>query len=157
MKEKVKDLYYVQKLSVRQVAKELDILHSTLLYRMKKWGFKSRTKSESLILAHKEGRTNIHGKNNPNYKNGLQVDAKNGQRWSRYGISKEDFESMKNEQNNCCSICFNEFEKTPNIDHCHNSKEVRGLLCHGCNTGIGLFKDDVTILQNAIKYLNESN
>ena len=28
------------------------------------------------------------------------------------------------------------------IDHCHNKGKVRGLLCHSCNLGIGLLKEN---------------
>jgi hypothetical protein len=30
---------------------------------------------------------------------------------------------------------------------------VRGVLCHGCNTGIGHLKHDIALLQRAIAYL----
>jgi len=40
------------------------------------------------------------------------------------------------------------------IDHCHDTGEVRGVLCSGCNLGLGHFTDSVTKLENAIKYLN---
>lgn len=39
------------------------------------------------------------------------------------------------------------------IDHCHKTGEVRGVLCSGCNLGLGHFTDSITKLQNAIKYL----
>lgn len=40
------------------------------------------------------------------------------------------------------------------VDHCHDKKKVRGMLCNNCNTGLGYFKDDTTRLQRAIDYLN---
>lgn len=39
------------------------------------------------------------------------------------------------------------------IDHDHVTGNIRGLLCNGCNKGLGLFKDDVNILQKAKEYL----
>ena len=39
------------------------------------------------------------------------------------------------------------------IDHDHVTGQVRGLLCYRCNSAIGLFKDDVTVLRRAILYL----
>lgn len=39
------------------------------------------------------------------------------------------------------------------VDHCHKTNMVRGLLCHRCNTAIGLLNDDFTTLKSALKYL----
>jgi hypothetical protein len=39
------------------------------------------------------------------------------------------------------------------IDHDHMSGTIRGLLCRKCNSGIGLFEDDISRLTNAIEYL----
>jgi len=35
--------------------------------------------------------------------------------------------------------------------------KVRGLLCNKCNMGIGLFKDNIELLKEAIKYLEEND
>tara|TARA_R110002110_G_scaffold92002_4_gene239467 strand:+ start:1475 stop:1897 length:423 start_codon:yes stop_codon:yes gene_type:complete len=80
-----------------------------------------------------------------------------------YGLDKEDFERMRDEQENKCKICGMEFmsgliemkerKYAPNIDHCHESGKVRGLLCGSCNTGLGLFKDSKENLQSAMEYL----
>lgn len=40
------------------------------------------------------------------------------------------------------------------IDHCHETGEFRGWLCHKCNRALGGFDDNVLNLQRAIKYLN---
>ena len=39
------------------------------------------------------------------------------------------------------------------LDHCHETNTFRGFLCNNCNHGLGKFKDDPAILQNAIDYL----
>lgn len=39
------------------------------------------------------------------------------------------------------------------IDHDHHTGEPRAWICDSCNTGIGRFKDDIAILQRAIKFL----
>ena len=76
-----------------------------------------------------------------------------GHKLQRYSITKEQYLQMEDSQNNKCAICDKEM-KVINIDHCHETKKVRGLLCTACNTGIGKLKDDITILESAIKYLS---
>ncbi|WP_407664890.1 endonuclease domain-containing protein [Micromonospora tarensis] len=39
------------------------------------------------------------------------------------------------------------------MDHCHTSKDVRGVLCRTCNTGLGMFRDNTALLQAAVRYL----
>ena len=89
-------------------------------------------------------------------------EVKEKTRWAcimrNYGLCKEDFEMMLVEQKNKCIICGFEFTEEskstrPHVDHCHDSGEVRGLLCGNCNAGLGQFKDDTQKLQSAIEYL----
>ena len=51
-----------------------------------------------------------------------------------------------------CDICKTESKTV--LDHDHDTLKFRGWLCSRCNTGIGLFKDDTKIMQDAINYLN---
>ena len=39
------------------------------------------------------------------------------------------------------------------VDHCHETGELRGILCRACNSGLGHFKDDISLLEKAIVYL----
>ena len=66
----------------------------------------------------------------------------------KYGIS---FEFYQEEIKNGCNICGS--TERLHIDHCHTTNKYRGILCHHCNTGIGLFKEDLTILDKAKEYL----
>ena len=76
-----------------------------------------------------------------------------------YGMTQEQFELMKKNQDNKCKICG----ITPEaanildlyVDHCHKSNKVRGLLCRKCNMAIGFFMDSPTILSAAMEYLKE--
>ena len=78
-------------------------------------------------------------------------------RFSRYGITREDFVRRFREQDGRCAICNTEItDKTCHIDHDHESKKVRGLLCDLCNKGLGQFRDSISNLQNAISYLKNN-
>ena len=74
-----------------------------------------------------------------------------------YGITLEQFEEMRTLQNCSCAICGKHESQNKNkklfVDHDHDTGKVRELLCHGCNTGIGLLQDDVELLQKALDYL----
>lgn len=76
-------------------------------------------------------------------------------RRSQYGISPEAFQLMRLMQKNTCGICKEVFSETPNVDHCHETGEVRGLLCTPCNKGLGFLKDSLEILESAKGYLRD--
>lgn len=80
-------------------------------------------------------------------------------RWAsrsyKYGVTKEFLVDLHKKQNGRCAIC-GEIPKTErglHVDHCHETGAVRGLLCHGCNTGLGAFKDSSELFIKAISYL----
>lgn len=72
-----------------------------------------------------------------------------------YGITETDFDEMYIKQKGKCAICRKQTDKKFNVDHCHKTKKVRGLLCWSCNMAIGYFKDNIDSLKNAIKYLKQ--
>jgi len=74
---------------------------------------------------------------------------------SKYGISHEQYKQLWDSQGGVCKICKREETKGKwlSVDHCHNSLAVRGLLCHNCNSAIGLFEDNIDRLLSAIEYL----
>jgi hypothetical protein len=84
-------------------------------------------------------------------------------RYITYGETKvtlAQFDAMIEAQDNCCLICNRTLDPSgprdikPNIDHCHKTGEVRGILCGRCNKALGLFNDDVDLLQAASEYLS---
>jgi len=81
---------------------------------------------------------------------------------SKYGITLEDFIEMYEAQDGCCKICASEIEMyatrdrvhdVANIDHCHETGKIRGLLCNFCNTALGKFKDSPELLIKAANYI----
>jgi len=59
------------------------------------------------------------------------------------------------QQESYCAICKRPFVKTPDLDHDHDTQQLRGALCRHCNTGIGLLKDSPEILEVAAQYLRD--
>lgn len=80
-------------------------------------------------------------------------------RWTsrnyKYGVTKQFLLELYEKQEGKCAICgeIPNTQRGLHIDHCHSTKIVRGLLCHGCNVGIGALKEDAKILSKAIDYL----
>lgn len=81
-----------------------------------------------------------------------------------YGISIANYKKLYDSQRGKCAICNKSEVATSSsgikplaIDHSHQTGRVRGLLCTGCNTAIGLFRDDKRIFKMAIHYLKTAN
>ena len=75
----------------------------------------------------------------------------------KYGLTPEQYESMRDAQSGRCAICDEAPQRTLAVDHDHVTGKVRGLLCARCNLGIGYFRDDERILSAAITYLTRSD
>ncbi|NQZ78359.1 MAG: endonuclease VII domain-containing protein [Ekhidna sp.] len=80
-----------------------------------------------------------------------------------YGITIDQYVDAYVSQQGKCKICRSEgFVLNKNskmklcIDHCHTTGRFRGLLCHNCNRGIGLFQDNAEFLKNAVSYIKSS-
>jgi hypothetical protein len=71
----------------------------------------------------------------------------------KYGLTLEDYEAMRARQNDVCAICKMPSRRRLEVDHCHATGMVRGLLCQACNVGLGRFKDRPALLRAAADYL----
>lgn len=69
---------------------------------------------------------------------------------SRYGITLADYDQMLADQGGKCAIC--ERELSLDVDHDHDTGEVRGLLCRGCNMRLHAF-ENVEWRDRAMAYL----
>lgn len=75
--------------------------------------------------------------------------ARNHNLKNRYGITAADYQEMFDAQGGECASC-----KLPaadvatamsahlHVDHNHETGEVRGLLCDGCNRALGFLRED---------------
>lgn len=88
-----------------------------------------------------------------------------------YGISLDQYNKLLSKQKGVCAICKlperairvktgKLKELVPDHDHAYQDLtgivKIRGLLCHTCNTGIGMFEDNPNTLRNATKYILKS-
>lgn len=79
----------------------------------------------------------------------------------RYGITVDQWDEMFAAQNGVCAICLrppsgrgpNRFL---NVDHCHATGAVRGLLCSLCNVALGRLRDDPAVVRRAAEYLERA-
>lgn len=67
------------------------------------------------------------------------------------GLTPEEIQAIRVQQNNACAICLS--PDPTDLDHCHDSGKVRGLLCKHCNRGLGAFKDSLALLERAAMFL----
>lgn len=76
-----------------------------------------------------------------------------------YGITLEDYDRILAEQGGLCALCKTDDPGRAyfSVDHDHITLVVRGLLCHNCNVGLGMFKDNVDALRAAVGYLTDGD
>lgn len=81
-----------------------------------------------------------------------------------HNVTKEQYAAMLEAQDGVCSICKQKetamdprtgLTRNLSIDHNHETGAIRELLCSRCNIMIGLAKDNIETLTNAIRYLEK--
>lgn len=82
-----------------------------------------------------------------------------------YNLTLEEYDEMFKKQGGVCAICkgtqatkhtgVGGINMYLDIDHDHETGEVRGLLCGSCNRGLGQFKDNIENVLNAAIYLEK--
>ena len=59
---------------------------------------------------------------------------------SRYGLTTEQYAQILAKQGGVCALCDGVMER-PVVDHCHQTKKVRGIICHPCNIKLPAVED----------------
>ncbi len=72
-----------------------------------------------------------------------------------FGITQADYESLLARPGGGCGICGRQPVKISlHVDRDHETGEIRGLLCVGCNNALGQFHDDPDLLALAADYVS---
>ena len=128
---------------------ELRKKYTKTYYEKNKEICKQRTKEHPSCIA-----ARVKYRNKPETKE----KTRNNRLLRNYGITNIIYEKMLEDQQFCCAGCGkhqNQLEKKLNVDHCHETGLVRGLLCGNCNRALGLLKDNVQTLTMLIEYLEQ--
>jgi len=84
----------------------------------------------------------------------------------KYNLTKDQYEEILKSQNFGCAICGEKetsldsrtgSKRNLAVDHCHDKKHIRGLLCWRCNGTLGKLNDSIELLQSMINYLRKHN
>jgi len=73
-----------------------------------------------------------------------------------FKLSDEEYFRLIEDTQGKCDICKNPMGRKVCIDHCHETQKIRGVLCNNCNTALGLFNDNISVMKDAIQYLEKA-
>ena len=75
-----------------------------------------------------------------------------------WGITQGQYEEMLAKQDGKCAICLRPPKANRNlaIDHCHETGQIRGLLCFRCNFGLSFFSESAEVMSRAARYLRKT-
>lgn len=115
----------------------------------RKWREKNREKSRKSVRE-------WHAKNSHK----LQRLRRLSRLKTAYGLSGEAYEALLTGQAFGCAICGSQQGCSKGrklfVDHNHETKKIRGLLCSKCNFLIGIAGDKPEILSKAISYIERN-
>ena len=111
---------------------------------------------------YKKNKTRILKRNEEYYRqNSEKIERQKFKYYLRYKfeMEPEQYTQMLENQQHKCAICGYLAPENATcteklyVDHDHSNGNVRGLLCMNCNSALGHFKENLTILKNAVNYL----
>lgn len=128
------------------------------------WKIKNKQRQSRCKSCHKEYRKQHYNDNRQKYidKARRWETLQGGKLFVRYRLTEDDLSSMIAKYDGKCWLC--KTKPAVYVDHDHSccsgdttcGKCVRGVLCSGCNTGLGLLGDNIDGLKRAILYVSSS-
>ncbi len=80
-------------------------------------------------------------------------------RFKSYSMALGQYDEMRLAQGFACPLCLRHESQCLNglldVDHCHDTGKVRGLLCRTCNAVLGLANENPEVLRRMAAYLAE--
>lgn len=94
----------------------------------------------------------------PEVKSKRKLIIKNDNFKRTYRITLIEYNKLLEFYGNGCAICRKECStgKSLAVDHDHNTKKIRGLLCMNCNTALGMMKENEELIWNMLEYLKRT-
>ena len=72
---------------------------------------------------------------------------------NEYGLTIEERNAKEERQEQRCMICRRLMPLE--VDHDHDTEQVRDLLCRPCNLAVGLLREDIATAENLVIYLKK--
>jgi len=121
-------------------------------YTYKRKAYPDRVYRNTICKECQKAGTKRWNRENPEKARELDRLKKRRKRFRKLGITEKDFAGMKKSQKGRCAICGDK-PKILCVDHDHETGDVRGLLCNGCNVALGYLKDNPKTAEAAAAYL----
>jgi Recombination endonuclease VII len=124
--------------------------------RMREYNRRAREKNRDTYIARQRERYH-RVRRDPEVRKQIKLERAREKRLQRYGLTSELYAQLLADQAGGCAICTTPLATRVtnglHVDHDHATGAVRGLLCGKCNTGLGMYRDSIELMQRAIEYL----
>ena len=77
-----------------------------------------------------------------------------------FGLTPEEYDDLLHSQDGRCALCgthHTDLSRRLAVDHCHETLEIRGLLCFNCNAALGRLGDSPGAFARVMTYLTTNN
>jgi hypothetical protein len=124
------------------------------LARKKQWYSDNRDAVIAKVKKWQHDNRDLHNAYQREYRSARKEQFREGHLRRTFGITQAYYDALLERQGGGCAICGKPPGKIAlHVDHDHETGEIRGLLCVGCNNALGQFHDDPALLDRAIDYV----